>query len=88
MKGKYSADAVSRISAGRTQSATDIVAECGGSLTAVYATLGEDDLLVIVEFPGVEEAVKASVALNRAFGISFATTPALSIERFDALVGS
>jgi hypothetical protein len=41
---------------------------------------------VIVDFPGVREAMKASVGLNKALGISFATMPALPVEDFDKLV--
>ena len=43
--------------------------------------------MAIVEFPGVNEAMKTSVALNKALGISFSTVPALRIEDFDKLVG-
>jgi hypothetical protein len=32
--------------------------------------------------------MKASIALNRAFGISFSTMPALPMEDFDRLVGT
>jgi hypothetical protein len=39
-------------------------------------------VLAIVEFPGVNEAISASVALNKALGISFATVPAVQIEYF------
>ncbi len=53
---------------------------------AAYATMGETDVLAIVEFPGVSEAVKASLALSRALGISFSTVPVLAIEDFDKLV--
>jgi uncharacterized protein with GYD domain len=87
MRGKYSAEAVKKISAGRTATGTKIVKQCGGKIAAVYATLGEADVLVIAEFPGVAEAMKGSVALSKALGISFATTPALPIDDFDKLVG-
>jgi len=53
---------------------------------AVYATMGKTDILVIAEFPGIKEAMKASVELNKALGISFSTVPALRIEEFDKLV--
>ena len=33
------------------------------------------------------EAFKASIALNKALGISFSTVPALYLEDFDKLVG-
>lgn len=87
MTGKYSVDAVKKISAERTVKANQIVQQCGGTIVGAYATLGEVDMLVIAEFPGVSEAIKASVGLNKALGISFATRPALRIEDFDKLVG-
>lgn len=49
---------------------------------------GETDLLAIVEFPGVNEAIEASVALNKALGITFSTVPAIRLEDFDKLVGA
>lgn len=62
------------------------IKQCGGRIVAVYVTMGKTDLLAITEFPGVAEAMKASVALNKALGISFATVPALPVEDFDKLV--
>lgn len=87
MTGKYSAESVKQISGERTVKAGQIVQQCGGTIVGGYATLGDADLLVIAEFPGVAEAMKASVGLNKALGISFSTTPALRIEDFDKLVG-
>lgn len=88
MTGKYSAGAVKQISHKRTVKANQIVRQCGGTIVGAYATLGEIDMLLIVEFPGCSEAIKASVALNKALGISFATRPAIRIEDFDKLVGN
>lgn len=87
MTGKYSSEAVKKISGERTTQATQIIKECGGNTIAVYATLGEGDILAIVEFPGINELIKASIGLNEALGISFASVPALPIEDFDKLVG-
>jgi len=87
MMGRYSAEAIRQISGKRTTKAVGIVERCGGKIVAVYATLGEYDLLAITEFPGVSEAMKASVALNKALEISFCTVPAVPVEAFDKLVG-
>lgn len=87
MAGKYSIDAVKQISIERIAKANQIVQQCGGSIISTYATLGEADILVIAEFPDIGEAMKASVGLNKATGISFSTMPALPIEDFDKLVG-
>jgi len=87
MKGKYSSEAIKQISGKRTTKAVAIVKQCGGKIMAVYATMGDTDLLAIAEFPGVNEAIKASIALNKALGISFSTVPAIGVEDFDKLVG-
>lgn len=88
MTGKYSAEATKQISAKRTTKGTEIVQQCGGKLVAVYATMGKADILVVAEFPSIEKAMKASVALNKTLGISFSTVPALNIEEFDKLVSA
>ena len=52
---------------------------------AAYAVMGETDLLFITEFPGIAEAMKASIALNKKLGISFSTLPAVKVDEFDKL---
>ena len=86
MFGKFSIDAVKEISAERTKKATAIVENCGGQVKAVYALLGEIDAVAVVDFPGVKEAMKASVELTKMLGISFTTAPAVTIEEFDKLI--
>jgi uncharacterized protein with GYD domain len=85
MFGKYSADAVKKISAERTKKATDIVKECGGQFKAVYALLGDIDAVAIADFPSVKQAMKASVELSKLLAISFTTVPAVTMEEFDKL---
>lgn len=85
MRGSYSAEAIRQISKARTAKAEKIVASCDGKIVSVYATMGCSDLLIIAEFPDVSQAMKASVAMNKAFGISFSTVPALPVEEFDRL---
>lgn len=87
MKGKYSSESVKKISKGRTVSALQIIKQSKGKLVAAYAVMGEDDLLFIAEFPGVAEAIKASINLHKALGISFATLPALKVNEFDKVAG-
>ena len=86
MLGKYTIDAVGKISAERTKNAIAVIGDFGGKVKAGYALLGETDLVLIVELPGTKEAMKASVALSKLLGISFATSPAVSVEEFDKLV--
>ncbi len=85
--GKYSHDSIKQISTKRTNEALAEISKNGGKLNAGYALLGEHDLVLIVDFPGTEQAMKTSVALAKLLGISFSTSPAVSIEEFDKLVG-
>ena len=85
MFGSYSQESVRRISARRTDETKELIEKHGGKLTAAYAMLGEKDLLLIVDLPSTEQAMKTSVALSRMLGIGFATAPAVSIEAFDKL---
>jgi uncharacterized protein with GYD domain len=48
--------------------------------------LGEHDLVLIVELPDTEDAIKASVALNRLTGIAFRTMPAIGVPDFDKII--
>ena len=87
MFGKYSPEAVKSLSAARTQQAVSEIKKLGGEVNAMYALLGEYDLVFLVALPGVDEAIKASVTLTTLTGISFTTCPAVTVEAFDRLVG-
>lgn len=86
MFGKYSSQSFDGISARRTEDATRVVKELGGSVKSMYALLGEHDLAFIVELPGVQEAMKASVLISTLTGIAFSTAPAVTVQDFDKLV--
>lgn len=83
--GKYSPASIKNISAKRTEKTAEIVKKFGGELKSGYALLGDKDLVLIVELPGIEEAIKASIVLHKMSGISFSTAPAVSVEQFDKL---
>jgi len=84
--GRYSIDAVKDISAERTVKAAAVIGDHGGEVKSGYVLLGETDLVLIVDFPGVKEAMKASVELSKMLGISFTTAPAVTVEEFDKLI--
>jgi uncharacterized protein with GYD domain len=86
MFGTYSSEALRAVSSQRTDDAAAVIKKHGGELKAVYALLGEVDLVVIVDLPDIEHAMQTSVALNKLLGISFRTAPAVSIEAFDKLM--
>jgi uncharacterized protein with GYD domain len=86
MFGIYSADAMDDISAERTKAADKLMAEYGGKLKHAYALMGEEDLVLITEFPDNSKAMQASVALSKLTGISFSTAPAVDVAEFDKLM--
>ena len=83
--GRYSPDAVDGINADRTKRAEQIINGFGGKLHSVYALLGEYDIVMIVELPGVPEALQVSLALARETGIAFSSNPAIPVVDFDRL---
>ena len=85
MYGRYSPAAIKGISAGRTSRANSIVRKHKGVVKSIYALLGEHDLVIIATFPGVEQAMAASIALGKTTGIGFNTSVAVPVERFDKL---
>jgi uncharacterized protein with GYD domain len=86
MFGRYTHDSIKDISTRRTNKTKELISELGGNLISAYALMGNVDLVLIIEFPGKEEAIKASVALSKMLGISFTTAPAVTVETFDKLV--
>ncbi len=86
MFGRYSAQAMEGMSAERTVKAEKLAAKFGGKIKAGYAMLGQKDLLIITDFPGVEQAMQASVAFSKMTGIAVTTSPAVTIDEFDKLV--
>ena len=87
MLGNYTSEAVKGISEKRTESAKAIIEDGGGKVVAAYALLGDIDLVFVLDFPSVEDAMKASLELTKLTGISFTTSPAISVEAFDKLAG-
>ena len=86
MFGKYSQDSVKQISANRTAKAMELVKKNGGEIKAGYALLGKTDLVLLVELPDLGKAMKTSVALSKLLGISFTTSPVVSMDEFDKLM--
>ena len=85
MYGKYSQEAIGGISADRTKKVLDVIAKAGGKVNSIYALLGKYDIVLIMDFPGVAEVMKASIALNKLTNISFTSFPAITIEEFDKI---
>ncbi|MGE5197754.1 MAG: GYD domain-containing protein [Deltaproteobacteria bacterium] len=85
MLGKYSSEAIKGITAERTKKGIEVIEKAGGKVNSMFALMGCFDLLLVVDFPGVAEAMKASVALSKLTGIGFSTSAAMSIEEFDRI---
>ena len=86
MFGKYSSEALKGISSQRTDKAVDLIKKNGGKVISMYAVMGEHDLVFTLEFPSSENAIAASVALNKLTGITFKTSPVVEVEKFDKLI--
>ena len=86
MFGRYSQDSIKQISIKRTEKAKELIKKNGGEIKSGYALLGKSDLVLIVELPDLEQAIKTSVALSKMLGISFTTSPAVSMDVFDKLM--
>jgi uncharacterized protein with GYD domain len=86
MIGKYSSNALKNASATRTRKAEHLIGRFHGKVRSMYAVLGEQDLIIIVDLPGVEEAIKVSTGLMELTGISFTTIPAIPVSEFDKLI--
>lgn len=87
MLGKYSGESIKGITPERTKKVRDAVKKAGGKVDLIYLLLGAYDLAFIVDFPGNNEAMKASVELAKLTGISFTTSPAVPAEEFDKMFG-
>jgi uncharacterized protein with GYD domain len=86
MLGRYGSGSLQQASADRTKKAQELVKQRGGTIQAIYGLLGKHDLLVLADFPGIEEAMVASIALTKQIGIEFQTFLAVPVERFDQLL--
>jgi len=84
--GSYTMDALKDARSNRTEQVIGVIEHLNGHIVDIYALLGESDLVIIANLPGNTEALKASIALSRETGVRFATRPAVSVKRFDALL--
>jgi len=87
MLGKYSQEAIKEASAERTKKVVSVIERSGGKVGSMYALLGKYDLVLIIDFPGITEAMKVSIELTKLTGISFTTSPAMTVEEFDKMLG-
>ncbi len=84
--GKYTSEAFKGLSASRTEKAVKLIEKLNGEIISMYALLGENDLVLIVNFTSTEQAMKASVALCKLTGIAFSTSQAIPVSEFDKMI--
>jgi len=84
--GSYSSDAIKGISANRTDKAIELIKKFNGELHSMYVLLGEKDLVLIADFPNIDQVMKASIALSKLTGIAFSSSQALPVTEFDKLI--
>ena len=88
MFGKYTPEALRGASAARTTQAREAIQTFGGNVESIYALLGSQDLILLVDLPSTEQAMRASIALTRLTGIGFSTMPAVEVDDFDKLAAN
>ena len=86
MFGKYSVEALKGISAARTKKVADVIKKLGGKVEGMYVLLGKYDLVLTVDLPGTDAAMRASIELAKLTGIAFTTNAALPVEQFDKMM--
>ncbi len=87
MMGKYSRDAVKGMSASRTKKVLGVIKKAGGKVLYMYALLGKYDLMLVIDFPGTKNVMKAAIGMTKITGISFVSNPAITIAEFDKMIG-
>ncbi len=88
MVGKYCCKSLENVSPERTEQAVELIKKHSGEIHSMHATLGQNDLIFLLEFPGMKEAMRASVAMSKLTGIAFTTCPAVTVKMFDRLMGN
>lgn len=63
-----------------------LVNSFGGDVRSMYVMLRERYLILIFAFPGIKGAMRASIALSKLTGISFTTSPAVSVDEFHQIM--
>ena len=86
MFGKYTMSGLEGASSTRTKQVEHLIARFDGKVRGIYALLGDKDVILIVDLPSVEDAIKVSASLSKLTGISFVTAPAIPAEDFDIFV--
>lgn len=84
--GKSSSKELKEISLKYRVEVVSLVKNFGGDVRSMYVMLREKYLVLILTFPGIKRAMKASLALSKLTGISFRIWPAIPVDELNKLV--
>ncbi|MEU0675332.1 GYD domain-containing protein [Streptomyces sp. NPDC006172] len=68
---------------GRRAAVEQVVSGLGGSVEAVYFAFGEDDIVLIVDFPDPVSMAAVSLAVKASGGLHTRATPLLTVAEID-----
>ncbi|MYR41441.1 GYD domain-containing protein [Streptomyces sp. SID5910] len=68
---------------GRRAAVDQVVTGLGGKVEAMYFTFGEDDTMIIVDFPDAVSMAAVSLAVKATGGLRTRATPLLTVEDID-----
>ncbi|MFF7356669.1 GYD domain-containing protein [Streptomyces filipinensis] len=68
---------------GRRAAVDQVVAGLGGQVEAVYFTFGEDDIVLIVDFPDPVSMAAVSLTVKASGALTTRATPLLTLDEVD-----
>jgi len=90
-RGTYTASGANGVmregGSGRSAAAAELIESVGGSMEAIYWTLGDDDFIVIADMPDQAAAVAASLTVGGSGSLRVTTTPLMSAADVDEAAG-
>ena len=88
LKARYTAEGVRGVmkegGSRREEAARGLVASLGGSVEAFYFAQGEDDAIVICDFPDMASALAGVMAVNASGLVVASTTMLIGAKEIDA----
>jgi uncharacterized protein with GYD domain len=84
--GKSTSSELKEISIKYRAEVVSLVAGLGGDVKSMYVMLREKYLVLILAFPEIKRAMKASMALSKLTGISFRILPAVPVDEFNEIM--
>ncbi len=87
IQGSYTAEGAKGLikegGSGRKAAVQKALEGIGGTLDAMYYSLGGDDVMLICNMPDTTSALALSLAVNASGAVRISTTPLLSVEEVD-----